>query len=164
MNKLNVIFTYVVNNYEECPFEFEFEGSETAQDVKESIVDSISDDKHIIDPDDIILTSFECVEDIHEDYNSLDGVFDYAEIFCQCEYTAEVVNAAIDCGINASDIDEAYSGEFSSDEEFAQDMAEQTGAIDLNSAWPHNCIDWEWAARELMYDYTSSDGHYFRNF
>lgn len=62
-----------------------------------------------------------------------------------------------------SDFDEAYCGEFPSDEDFAQNLAEDIGAIDPKASWPNNCIDWEYAARELMYDYYELNGHYFRN-
>lgn len=40
---------------------------------------------------------------------------------------------------------------------YAQELAEDIGAIDRDSKWPHNCIDWEHAARELQYDYTGVD-------
>lgn len=75
----------------------------------------------------------------------------------------EIVEAGLLCDILPENIEEAYSGEFSSDEEFAQDMAEQTGSIDPNAGWPQTCIDWKYAAKELMYDYTSENGFYFRN-
>lgn len=83
----------------------------------------------------------------------------------------EVAQAYLDLGITASEdaeeiaqeIEEAYAGNFGSDEDFAQDMAEQIGAIDKNAKWPHNCIDWEFAAKELMYDYSEESGYYFRN-
>lgn len=64
-----------------------------------------------------------------------------------------------------NDIEEAYYGNFSSDVSFAEDMAESTGAlvgID-DSVWPANCIDWDFAARELMHDYFSINGSYFRS-
>jgi hypothetical protein len=38
-------------------------------------------------------------------------------------------------------------------EEYAQNLAEEIGAIDKNASWPNNCIDWEKATRELQYDY-----------
>jgi antirestriction protein len=63
----------------------------------------------------------------------------------------------------AEEMQEAYQGEYESDQDFAQEMADQLGVIQENPSWPYTCIDWEWAARELMYDYWSSDGHYFRN-
>lgn len=40
-------------------------------------------------------------------------------------------------------------------EEYAQELAEDIGAINLTATWPNNCIDWERAARELQMDYTS---------
>ena len=60
-------------------------------------------------------------------------------------------------------VEDAYAGEFESDVEFAQDMAEQLGSIQDDPKWPFSCIDWEHAARELMYDHFESDGYYFRN-
>ena len=39
---------------------------------------------------------------------------------------------------------------------YAQDLAEECGMIDRNVKWPHTCIDWKHAARELQYDYTST--------
>lgn len=62
-----------------------------------------------------------------------------------------------------SDFEESYSGKFNNDEDFAQDMAENIGAIDMDAKWPNNCIDWEKASSQLMQDYTEQDGFYFRN-
>lgn len=42
-------------------------------------------------------------------------------------------------------------------EEYAQELAEDIGAIDRNAAWPNNCIDWTQAAKELEMDYSSVD-------
>lgn len=75
----------------------------------------------------------------------------------------EVIEAALECGVNLSDIDEAYQGSYKSDEDFAREMADQLGSIDKNASWPNTCIDWEWAAKELMYDYSEHNGHYFRS-
>lgn len=63
----------------------------------------------------------------------------------------------------ADDVAEAYQGHYGSDEDFAQDLAEELGLIKKDVVWPYTCIDWEHAAKELMYDYFESDGHYFRN-
>lgn len=41
--------------------------------------------------------------------------------------------------------------------EYAQEFAEEIGAIGRNMAWPANCIDWNRAACELQMDYTSGD-------
>uniref|UniRef100_A0A6H2A6A8 Putative bacterial antirestriction protein n=1 Tax=viral metagenome TaxID=1070528 RepID=A0A6H2A6A8_9ZZZZ len=64
----------------------------------------------------------------------------------------------------AEDCEEAYQGQYRSDEDFAQNMAEELGTINQDAQWPNNCIDWEYASKELMYDYSDSDGYYFRNF
>lgn len=37
--------------------------------------------------------------------------------------------------------------------DYAQQLAEDIGAINPDAAWPANCIDWERAARELATDY-----------
>ena len=52
------------------------------------------------------------------------------------------------------DFQDSYAGEFDTMEEFAQDYAEQTGALNDSAKWPHNCINWEHAAHELSYDYS----------
>jgi hypothetical protein len=41
--------------------------------------------------------------------------------------------------------------------DYAQEMAEDIGAINANAGWPNNCIDWDQAARELQMYYTSVD-------
>jgi hypothetical protein len=40
-------------------------------------------------------------------------------------------------------------------EAYAQELAEDIGAIDRNANWPLNHIDWEAAANELKQDYMS---------
>lgn len=42
-------------------------------------------------------------------------------------------------------------------EEYAQDFAEDIGAINGDLSWPGNCIDWEEAAKELQIDYSCID-------
>lgn len=39
-------------------------------------------------------------------------------------------------------------------QDYAQELADDIGAIDPKATWPCNCIDWEQAARELQMDYT----------
>lgn len=40
-------------------------------------------------------------------------------------------------------------------QDYAQETAEDSGAINRDSPWPNNHIDWESAARELQIDYES---------
>lgn len=42
-------------------------------------------------------------------------------------------------------------------EDYAQELAEDIGAINSEASWPIYCIDWERAARDLQMDYTSGD-------
>lgn len=84
-----------------------------------------------------------------------------------------IADAYLELGITASEdaeeiaeeIEETYAGEWESDEAFAQEQAESMGELPNAGSlhWPLYCIDWEYAARELMYEYSEQDGHYFRN-
>ena len=100
-------------------------------------------------------------QEIPKEYQDLKTVWEYVEA-CN-EHDQEIVDAAIYCGVGLDDIDDAYSGEFDSDEDFAREQADQMGAMNVTDNWPYNCIDWEFAAKELMYDYSEHNGHYFRN-
>lgn len=42
-------------------------------------------------------------------------------------------------------------------EDYAQQLAEDIGAINEDAHWPNDCIDWERAADELKMDYMSVD-------
>jgi len=55
---------------------------------------------------------------------------------------------------DSEEFHESYAGEFDTMEEFAQQLAEDTGALNDSASWPHYCIDWERAAHELSYDYS----------
>jgi antirestriction protein len=79
----------------------------------------------------------------------------------ELDYAPELIEAAIECGIELSSIEDAYVGEYKDDEDFAYEQADMCGLIDQGANWPNNCIDWEYAARELMFDYISSNGYYF---
>jgi len=90
--------------------------------------------------------------------------FEYSQFLKEHSWLdKDAVNAGLDAEVSLDNIEEAYSGQFDSDEAFAENLAEEIGAIDSNATWPNTCINWEQAARELMYDYTESNGYYFRN-
>jgi len=40
-------------------------------------------------------------------------------------------------------------------ERYAEELADDIGAIDRNASWPVNCIDWTKAASELQMDYST---------
>jgi hypothetical protein len=41
--------------------------------------------------------------------------------------------------------------------DYAQELAEDIGALEKDLKWPHTCIDWDQAARELRMDYSSAE-------
>jgi antirestriction protein len=92
--------------------------------------------------------------ELDEDY------FDFKEELENSNLGYEVFEAALELDIEPKNVAEAYQGEYRNDEEFAQQLAEDIGAIQEQD-WPYTCIDWEQAAREIMYDYSESNGHYF---
>lgn len=117
----------------------------------------------IPEPGDITITITD-YDEVPSSYANEKDVWDFAEAFAECEQKIEVVEAALQCDVNPADIDEAYQGEYDSDEDFARETAYSIGAVDKDAKWPNDCIDWKYAAQELMYDYSDHNGHYFRNF
>lgn len=69
------------------------------------------------------------------------------------------------CGAaSLDDVEEAYSGEWDSEEAFAEDLLEQCGDLDRMPDNLRCYFDYEKFARDLMIsDYFESNGHYFRN-
>ena len=128
----------------------------TDDDIREAIIEQLEDSE--LDKD------FELeVSDWGNTPKNMQDLSILAECLEDTEYHDEdIISAGIECGVDINNIDEAYAGSFNSDADFAEDMAEQLGYIDNNISWPHNCIDWEYAAKELMYDYSEHNGHYFR--
>lgn len=51
-------------------------------------------------------------------------------------------------------------------EDYAQELAEDIGAVPREYTWPTSCIDWEQATKELSWDYTlttiGDDDYYYR--
>lgn len=70
-----------------------------------------------------------------------------------CSYTGG------DCTDSSIDpFRDGYCGEWDTEEEFAQDLAEDLGAIPKDYSWPASYIDWERATRDLFSgDYWSAD-------
>ncbi|MBB6370760.1 antirestriction protein ArdA [Chryseobacterium shigense] len=97
-------------------------------------------------------------------------IYEIAEQINNSDYDFEVIEAYAECmSYYHKDVDDlldslsnSYYGEYSSDEDFAQEILEQEGSIPENLP-SYICIDWEATARHLMYDYMSSNGYYFKN-
>ena len=56
-----------------------------------------------------------------------------------------------------------YAGEFASDKEFAEDYADSVGDTDSVPEHMRNYIDYDYYAKELLYNYINSGGHYWRS-
>ena len=142
---------------------------DSEESIRDQIVEAHSED---IEPEDVEDIEPEDVEDIEvsnwgdfDEYESLKDLEIIYEIFdINPTYDLDVIDAGVACDISIEDIDEAYTGSYRDNEEFAEEMAESIGAIDRNAAWPVCYIDWERAANDLMMDYSEENGHYFRRF
>jgi len=168
--KANADFPFETgNDFDEFLEECKERLIESIQDINEALngeeknfkelQDAISDEEYTI--------SFEVenwgeVEE-YENLQDIDILQEIAEESDLESYDFDIINAGVECGIDISNIAEAYNGEADSDEDFAENLANELGYIDNNTSWPHSCIDWKLAARELMWDYTESNGYYFRN-
>ena len=131
------------------------------EDIKERIMEAYNDtNEETVEID--VVGDFEVVDwkELEEYENLQDKLEELSEY--NGYYELDVISAAVDCGIAIDGIDDSYQGEYKSDEDFAQNMSEELGLINRDVSWPYTCIDWEWAAKELMYDYCESNGHYFR--
>jgi antirestriction protein len=153
-SNLSFILTFTVNKQE---IALTIDSSlYTDDDIREAILEKM-EGSELEEDFELIVSDWSDTPENMQDLSIL------AECLEDTEYCSEdVISAGIECGVSIDNIDEAYSGSFGSDEDFAEDMAEQLGCIDKNLSWPHNCIDWEYAAKELMYDYSEHDGNYFR--
>lgn len=131
-----------------------------SQTIKDDDTDEPELDKDSIDEGDIEIIDF-------GDASSCDYINDLETIFevngSSCTSDIEVIDAGLKAGVDIDNIDEAYQGEYKSDADFAEETAEQLGYLDGKNSWPHNCIDWDQAAKDLMMDYCEENGYYFRN-
>lgn len=85
------------------------------------------------------------------------------------DYDAEIVEAFMNC-VGSFDsieeilekVEETYNGKYDSDEDFAENLLMETDCIPKNLP-SYVYIDWEKTARDIMMDYSTSNGYYFRN-
>lgn len=90
----------------------------------------------------------ETIEDFNDDPEFIETVLEVME-----DWQEEDPESVLD----------SYYGQYDSDEDFAYQLAEDCGYIKDDVSWPYTCIDWEHAARELMYDFIEMNGYYFSN-
>lgn len=134
----------------------------TSDDIKDTFLE-FAENNSIEDYESIDRNDIQIDYSDLPDFLSPDNLEDFIENYPNSSYDdMDIWKAAYNCDVEFRNIDEAYSGQFNSDQEFAQELCEQLGEIpkDLPS-YIH--IDWESTAKELMYDYCESNGYYFRN-
>jgi hypothetical protein len=124
--------------------------------------------KNVIEEDDTLtpsnfdlsgLPQFICSY-ISNDSQRWDDLFStyYSDDF---HYDLEVLEAGIDCDIDLDSIADAYQGKYNSDADFASNLYDECYGNQLEPSWL--IIDWEASAREIMYDFSGSNRHYFNS-
>jgi hypothetical protein len=111
---------------------------------------SIDNSMDVIDSRDVI-ARIEELENDRDDKNVGLLEIEVAELEALTALADEASDYAPDWQYGATLIRDSYF------EDYAQELAEDIGAIDSNATWPNNCIDWERATRELQMDYTEVD-------
>jgi len=110
----------------------------------------IDNSMDVIDSRDVI-ARIEELENDRDDKNVGLLEIEVAELEALTALADEASDYAPDWQYGATLIRDSYF------EDYAQELAEDIGAIDSNATWPNNCIDWERATRELQMDYTEVD-------
>ena len=98
----------------------------------------------VIDSRDVIAR----IEELEGDADSLDAE-DKAELESLRSLAEDAEGYAADWKYGEALIRDSYF------KEYAQQLAEDIGAINADAQWPNTCIDWDQAARELQMDYTA---------
>lgn len=117
---------------------------------------AIDNTQDVLDTRDIIAR----VEELREEREAAETVGDW-ESSDECGELADLENLLSD--LEGMGGDEQWEGNWypvtlirdSYFEDYAQELADDIGAVNTDASWPNNCIDWERAARELQMDYTS---------
>ena len=110
---------------------------------------SIDNTDDMIDTRDVL----ERIEELADEVEGLtiedEDILELASLACLIERVAEVSGDSPEDG--AGLIRDSYF------QSYAQELAEDIGAIPKDQTWPGRCIDWDQAARELQMDYSSVD-------
>lgn len=124
---------------------------------------SIDNSEDIIDSRDVIerIEELEGERDAHNEDNpgeDSDGLTDWEREYDDDARELKALQELAEEGSGYSDWE--HGAQLIRDsyfETYAQELAEEIGAISGSEGWPFNCIDWEKAARELRMDYSSID-------
>jgi len=120
-------------------------------EAEEELVDAVDDTSVIADFEPNIVDKLK--EEIEESRKELEewDESDDAEELEILKSLAEEASYSPDWAYGKTLIRDSYF------EEYAQQLAEDIGAINREASWPNDCIDWSQAAEELQQDYSSVD-------
>lgn len=90
------------------------------------------------------------------DWSELEEAFNLVD---NSHLSEEAILAGIELSIPLDSIEDAYCGEWASDEEFAEELWMDCMEIPAHLV---SYIDWAAVARDTMYDHNEENGHYFR--
>lgn len=93
---------------------------------------------------------------------------DFKEQLDKTHLDAEVIDAYLDNmgtygGIDVSDIEDCYYGEFDDWTDFAYHLMEETGDLDQLPENLRHYFDFEKFGNDLSFDFFESNGYFFRN-
>ena len=108
---------------------------------------NISNQDDVIDSRDVIAR----IEELETDVEELEAIGGREELIALKALAAEGADYTPNWAHGEALIRDTYF------KEYAQELADDIGAINSDESWPNDCIDWERAARELQMDYTSID-------
>ena len=92
---------------------------------------------------------------------------DFKEQLEATHLEAEVIDAYLDnmgsSGVDISNIEDAYQGEYDDWTDFAYRLMEDTGELNSIPESLRSYFDYEKFGNDLSYDFFESNGHFFRN-
>lgn len=98
---------------------------------------------------------------LYDESGNIEGIYDY---LTECAtLSQDIVNAGLDCDIPLLIIEDAYYGEYENDLDFAYSYIDDTGYLNDIPESIVRYFDYESFAKDLSYDFTSSNGFYFSN-
>jgi len=99
---------------------------------------------------------------LYDESGNIDAIYDYIDA-CDEGRNQDVIDAGLDCGIPLDKIEDAFYGQFNSDQELAHDWIDGTGMLADVPDSIARYFDYESFTRDLMYDFSESNGYYFTN-
>jgi len=110
------------------------------------MANSIDNTQDTIDSRDVI----ERIEELEDDFDNLDKT-ELEELETLKALQKEGEDYCSDWSYGEVLIRDSYF------KEYAEELANEVGAINSNANWPIYCIDWDYAASELQMDYNCID-------